>query len=185
MRSLTPALILALSACASPANSEEIQLPEGARVIPLEFGEMALRQCSRASPEGSEPFWHPTSSQVTVLERNLSEVLRDSQSENQAFIAAERAQFGEDARIAFDFANDPTAWSREYIGYTHDGRRYIYGNIAPEQAEDRRRLGHPMIICDGGPVFFGVEYDVESARVSRVAFNGAIGGPFLSPIIVE
>jgi hypothetical protein len=28
------------------------------------------------------------------------------------------------------------------------------------------------MICDGGHAFFGVEYDVEGRRVTRVDFNG-------------
>jgi hypothetical protein len=32
-----------------------------------------------------------------------------------------------------------------------------------------------MIVCDGGPQFFGAEYDVEAGRISHLAFNGSLG----------
>ena len=47
------------------------------------------------------------------------------------------------------------------------GRRFLYGNFYPRSADEvspdpdqwRRE---PVMVCDGGPAFFGVEYDVEA-----------------------
>ena len=30
----------------------------------------------------------------------------------------------------------------------------------------------PVVICDGGSAFFGVEYDVERGQITGMAFNG-------------
>ena len=45
----------------------------------------------------------------------------------------------------------------------------IYGNFAP--LEYRNDQG-AVIVCDGGPAFFGVEYDVERRQITGMAFNG-------------
>ena len=57
-----------------------------------------------------------------------------------------------------------------------DGRRFIYGNFFPieegiGQFDWRTK---PTRICDGGPVFFGVEFDVAAQRFTRIDFNGSI-----------
>jgi len=31
-----------------------------------------------------------------------------------------------------------------------------------------------MVICDGGPIMFGAEYDTETREFRSFAFNGAI-----------
>jgi hypothetical protein len=57
--------------------------------------------------------------------------------------------------------------------------RFIYGNfITKEAAGIGEPSGHESwretatSICDGGPVFFGVEYDVDAGKFSHLAFNG-------------
>ncbi|MBC6981350.1 hypothetical protein [Caulobacter sp. 17J80-11] len=54
-----------------------------------------------------------------------------------------------------------------------DGRRYVYANFFPPNASDaddwRTR---PIMVCDGGPWFFGAEYDVTAGRITQLAFNG-------------
>jgi hypothetical protein len=78
-----------------------------------------------------------------------------------------------------DWARAPRGWRRQYVGIVRQGRRFIYGNYfrhEPSQdaifGDDWRR--ESTRVCDGGPVFFGVEYDVEAQRFTHIAFNGAI-----------
>ncbi len=66
---------------------------------------------------------------------------------------------------------DLDAYSREYAAYLSDGRRKIYGNFAPLGIGIGNRRG-PVMVCDGGPAFFGVEYDVERREITGLAFNG-------------
>ena len=33
----------------------------------------------------------------------------------------------------------------------------------------------PTDVCDGGPVFFGAEYDTNSKTITHWAFNGPLG----------
>jgi hypothetical protein len=80
----------------------------------------------------------------------------------------------------FDWPNDPSLYARQYIGYYEDGRRMIYGNYYP--AQFRSDPGEPLVLCDGGYTLFGVEYDLDSRTVRRIAFDGSMGGPVLPPI---
>ena len=78
-----------------------------------------------------------------------------------------------------DWSGFPEGWRRQYIGLVRGGRRFVYGNFYPLEVDrhagnpDRWR-SEPVMVCDGGPVFFGVEYDVEANRVTHLAFNGIV-----------
>ena len=70
----------------------------------------------------------------------------------------------------------PGGYYRQYGGFVIGGRRVIYVQRRHRQRDrarpvDRRRLAHarPSIICDGGAITFGVEYDpaTRSSRTSR------------------
>ncbi len=72
--------------------------------------------------------------------------------------------------------NDPR-WQREVFGITRSGKRLIYANFVPADImPDQRHM--PTNVCDGGPAFFGVEFDPAAGQVTHIAFNGALGGPF-------
>ena len=61
------------------------------------------------------------------------------------------------------------------MGIVRNGRRYIYGNYFPRSDAGLVPLNDPtrlVLICDGGPAYFGVEYDVQRRRVTHLAFNG-------------
>ena len=68
----------------------------------------------------------------------------------------------------------PNGLARQYVGVVRDGRRFIYGNFFPRgMYSDNRWRESLIVICDGGPDFFGIEYDVERKEFSHLAFNGS------------
>lgn len=69
------------------------------------------------------------------------------------------------------FSDIPAAYHRQYMGFVRDGRRFIYGNFAPRELEPSAS-NQPIIVCDGGPQFFGVEYEPATRRFTLVSFNG-------------
>ena len=80
-----------------------------------------------------------------------------------------------------DWTRVPQGWRRQYVGIVRGGRRFIYGNFFPRR-EGELALGEPQwpdaeprIICDGGAIFFGVEYDFEAGKFTQIAFNGELG----------
>ena len=80
-----------------------------------------------------------------------------------------------------DWSRVPDGWRRQYVGIVRGGRLFIYGNFIPSGPEPGWLPGDfaltPALICDGGPPFFGVEYDVEARRFTHIAFNGALRPP--------
>jgi hypothetical protein len=119
-----------------------------------------LGQCSRATPPRGEASWQPSGDDIIALEAALPAALR-AQPPRSGLGALDRA---------------PAGWRRQYVGIVRGGRRFVYGSFLPADAS---RHGDPdrwrreaVIVCDGGPAFFGVEYDVEARRVTHVAYNG-------------
>lgn len=67
----------------------------------------------------------------------------------------------------------PRGWARQYVGVVRDGRRFIYGNFFPlDPTLDNRWREGLIVVCDGGPDYFGVEYDIDRKEFSHLAFNG-------------
>lgn len=121
---------------------------------------MAYQQCSRGTPAPGQDAWGPGAAEIARLEAALP-----------AALAAQRP--GE------DWSAFPQNWRRQYVGIVRDGRRYVYGNFYPRSVDDHaadsgRWRREPMLVCDGGPAFFGAEYDIEAGRISHLAFNGMI-----------
>jgi hypothetical protein len=134
----------------------------GYAVLPPDKASALLHQCSRSTVKPGESGWMPRARDIARLEARLP-----------AALAQEVA--GWDAAARAGLKNAPTGWYRQYVGIVRGGKRFIYGNFLPVGRDD---WGHwrvePMIVCDGGPAFFGTEYDVEKDEISDLAFNGSI-----------
>jgi hypothetical protein len=133
-------------------------LPAEAAILPDAAVPALLQQCSRSAPEAGEGTWQPTAADIAALEAALPAAL------------AERARP--------ETANAPQGWRRQYGGIVRGGRRFIYGNFTPQGPnldgpDPTRWRTSVQIVCDGGPSFFGVEYDVEARRFTHLAFNGS------------
>ena len=135
-------------------------LPDGAAVLPETAIPMMLSQCSRGVPEAGEEGWLPAPQDIRRLEAALPDAL------------AEQRPLARRADLTSLFQD----WMRQYVGIVRDGRRYIYGNywrgrgILHGLNVNWRTV--PLVVCDGGPTYFGVEYDVEAGRFTHFGFNG-------------
>lgn len=126
-----------------------------AAILPETMASRLLAQCSRPSPERGEDTWTPEWADIEALEANLA----------AALMASEEAG-------TFTDRQPPEGWARQYVGLIRNGRRFIYGNFLPKGVLQGRSPAELVIVCDGGPAMFGVEYDVDAGRFSHVAFNG-------------
>jgi hypothetical protein len=63
---------------------------------------------------------------------------------------------------------------RQYLGVVRGGRSFIYVNLfrLGKPSDDWR--SHAVVVCDGGPNFFGVEYDLSAGRFHHIGFNGSV-----------
>ena len=155
------ALALAAGACgATPA--EQAPVPDAhAAVLPGSAVTMMLEQCSRSTPASGEARWQPGGAEIAAVDT--------------AVVAALRAE----GRIQRDLAAFPSGWLRQFVGIVRGGRRFIYANYVLR--EGANPLGYseswrtePVIVCDGGPAYFGAEYDVDSGRITHLEFNGSV-----------
>ena len=122
-------------------------------------------QCSRSVPPAGEASWSPADADIRALEAALPAALTRLSD-------AERSEL----------TNVPVGWFRQYVGIVRGGRRFIYGNFMPasEQAQmadrhDDSWQTRALIVCDGGPRFFGVEFDVDAGAFTHVDTNGFLG----------
>ncbi|HMG48758.1 MAG TPA: hypothetical protein VK614_15025 [Allosphingosinicella sp.] len=156
-------LVLLLAAC-RPAGAA---LPPDAAVLPGSTVATMLRQCSRSAPTAGEATWQPGADDIAALEAALPPILLSRREIRVEHYSSEP-----------EWARFPQGWQRQYVGIVRGGRRYVYGNfysreLSAQAAGDRWRH-EPVLICDGGPYFFGAEYDVEARRFTHLAFNGAV-----------
>ena len=149
-------MLLALAAAGATAAAGG---PDAVAILPDSAREALMTQCSRPVPEPGEAGWAATEADVAAVEAALP-----------AALAAHRM------RDPPDWSRLETGWRRQYIGFVRGGRRLLYGNFFPREVGDEGAVGQwrvePVIVCDGGPAFFGVEYDVEAAGITALDFNG-------------
>jgi hypothetical protein len=159
------ALVLALAACTPPTgpsagDNSNSEANSGAFTAPYEIfaGDRALElteQCSRISPGPVESTWTPSASEISAMEPALLERVRQE-------LTTANAQ------------EDAAAYIRQYAGLVIGGRRVIYTHGFIERIDDPDEgwRTHARIICDGGPITFGVEYDPATRTFANFAFNG-------------
>ena len=146
------------------------KMPDGAEVLPGKFVDQMLQQCSRDAPEKGEGTWSPTAADIRRFERQAAVEIPKQLPSVDWSEAAER-------KILSEF---PDAFERQYVGIVRKGRKYIYGTFGPKEAfanlpRPRSPTERVDRVCDGGPVFFGAEQDVDAKRFTHWAFNGSVG----------
>ena len=183
MRRLAVVLLLAAASCGQPAatpssDSTSAALappvtpttapavpldPAMGAILPVEKAEALAKQCSRISPGPVTGTWAPTEPAIRELEAELG-------AEIERQLAATSAA-----------GSKPEAYYRQYAGLTIEGRQVIYVNgidkDAVERAPEAQRESwktNPVMICDGGTITFGVEYDPAAKTFANFAFNGAL-----------
>ena len=164
MRNAVPLCALLISA--GPASAAETGLnPADGAILAQDAGNGLLHQCSRGTPEHVTGGWNPAPLQIRELENRLP-----------AALALEARQRGPRYK-------QPAAFRRQYAGLLIGNRRIIYVNAFPHDTGDLAKAGppaarnfdrgrEPVIVCDGGPAFFGVEYDPAKKTFAHFEFNG-------------
>ena len=125
------------------------------------------RLCNRPAPGPADGTWTPDTDTIRKLESVLG-------TELQAAITLSSEQ--ERSRPASDYY-------RQYAPLVIAGKRIVYVNGLHRSTIERNpKLSWKTtasLACDGGILFFGAEYDVERAKLSKIIFNG--GGRGRSP----
>lgn len=166
---LAIAALLASAACAPnptepPSGAAQEQVAElwpadTRTVLTGDAARSLARQCSRVSPGPVEDVWTPSDAEIAAMEDAL--ILR---------VARELETAGE--------SPSPGGYYRQIAGFVVGGKRIIYVNGVRETAIERDAARsfdwhtQPVLICDGGSITFGVEYDPATQTFSNFAFNG-------------
>jgi hypothetical protein len=136
--------------------------PARGAVLPAEKAQTLAKQCSRISPGPVVGTWQPSLDDIKALEAGLGVELA--------------------TQLMPEDGAKPDDYYRQYAGLlVGGGRRIIYVNgihrSAVERAPEAQRESwktEPAIICDGGSITFGVEYDPVTRKFDKFAFNGRI-----------
>jgi len=157
-------LYSALLLLAGPVTAASLSSVDGV-ILPPDKSKALLNQCSRETPQDVTGIWSPADVQIRELERRLPAAL--------ALKAQERGPRYTRA----------TAFRLQYAGLLVRNRRIIYVNAFPPDVGNPAKEGtpaarvfdwhrEPVIVCDGGPAFFGVEFDPQQRTFSNFEFNG-------------
>jgi hypothetical protein len=159
--------LLTAAAVMTPALALPPLNPKDGAIFPEAKAKDLLNQCSRGAPGPVERTWAPSPVQIGELEARLPDALDN--------VLAKRGEYQNRSR---DFL-------RQYGGFVVGGRKIIYVNAFPRGLIDeergffaQRKRSLPdwhrdaRGVCDGGPAFFGVEYDPVTKTFSHFEFNG-------------
>lgn len=142
-------------------------------VFPAGRAELLTRQCSRAVPGKPEGTWDPSPAQINRLEMSLTNFIDIFFRRHFIDRAGARALV-------------PENYYRQYGGVTLGGRRFIYVNgfhrSHIELQQDLKKdmpdwpivnwQSDPVMVCDGGPSYFGALFNPDANLLVDVEFNG-------------
>lgn len=147
-------LLLAFVSWSCVAADES--LPDNCAILPLSQGPALILQCSRPAPKDVSDYWAPSSSQVIAIEKLLPDLIRKS---------------GLKVKLSGSY--------RQYMGVVSHGKKIIYLNSFPGSAlrpypSDKQVdwRNKPVIYCDGGDNFWGVEFDPGDNTFHDLKSNG-------------
>jgi hypothetical protein len=122
------------------------------------WAEDTFHQCSRGVPKTDGKYWLPTASEITELESDLTTML-ELRDRRGLSVPPKFRQF-----------------QRQYIGFTRNGVRLIYGNFSSIYDDKPWHhwslLERPTVVCDGGRGFWGVVYNPRNHEFEEPQFNG-------------
>lgn len=108
-----------------------------------------IKTCSRNAPEDVIGFWRPSDADVRKLE----------------------AKF--DSCLSHKSLEPLKRYNRQYTGLVRKGERVVYLNaVLKSDAGPGFKIDEPEMICDGGSVTFGVEFNPSNECFSSFEFNG-------------
>ena len=118
-------------------------------VLPTGEAQAVNRLCSRTGPK-VEGGWSPKARDIEALEARLGDI----KSERHGAIS------------------DPFRSYRQYVGIVVAGRRLIYVNAFPPQVSLKAWKTRLVSVCDGGPSFWGIQFDPADDKFFDLEMNG-------------
>jgi len=133
-------------------------IPDGAALaVSLAAFKDGFRMCSRSGPSWVTSYWEVSREDVQRVDTALLAYLGNAPGKTT-------------------LAYKPEKFVRQYAGFRRFGRQFIYVNAFPSDSlalskEDPSK--ELLIGCDGGDVFWGIEYEVKRGTFGGLETNGA------------
>ena len=124
-------------------------------VFPDDKARELTKQCSRNGPAHITGTWTPDTKQIAELVKGLVAALSKA-----------------DSPVDFK-VRDFSHLARQYGGLVDPAHKLIYVNAFTMRDINGDWRKRAVLVCDGGPAFFGVEYDPSVKTFSHFEFNGA------------
>jgi hypothetical protein len=123
-------------------------------VLTGQEAEKLVWHCSGDFRKGVGGYWTPSVTDLERLEGSLNKHLNS---------------FGSDlgARLL--------GYTRQYAGVVKGGRKLIFVNGFHQAFSDKMGVDlskKAVVLCDGGRMVYGLEYDVETQVIQNFVFNG-------------
>jgi hypothetical protein len=133
-------------------------IPDGVAVsLPIAAFKAGFGMCSRPGPSSVTSYWEVSQDDVQRVDQELLTYLRNASSKNT-------------------IAYRPEKFVRQYAGFRRGTHPFIYVNAFPsdELAHSDTDPSKTFLgACDGGDLFWGIEYDVGSGTFARLETNGS------------
>ena len=165
IRSLIQVCTIALLFC--EVEAQQFSLKDYTILNGIE-GEKLIKQCSRSSPENIEGFFKLSERDIDVVSEHFERIykLRSRQCCNAKGRVVRVGRVGNLEEYIFQFT-----------GVIIKEKKHLYIN-----AFDREELDFilkdydwhkiAVIICDGGPSYWGVLFNLEKKKFHKLAMNG-------------
>jgi hypothetical protein len=153
--------------------------PEQGAVLPLSEGQRLIDQCGRSTPRGVRSFWSPSDTVIAELEARLPQAIADSEVARKSHGWLSNGEYHRQYVGIVYWTGKRTiytnSFSRSYLESLNRARRQVAaGADLPIPDTVRWRLV-AIRVCDGGSLFWGVEYDHRSHTFGRVHANSSAG----------
>lgn len=136
--------------------STNFSFPDSGKfALTAKSGPPLFKQCSRSAPERIVEFWQPSAAEINELERLLIGNLAAREKRGTAIPPS-------------------SSYHRQYIGFTKNKIRFIYGNYYPSDLPFNSTKNKPLVMCDGGPLFWGIVFHIDTKQFDEPIFNGSI-----------
>ena len=152
-------LLAAGTASAVQIRLPDASIPDGVAVpVNLAAFKDGFRMCSRPGPSSVTSYFQVPRDDVQRVDRALLAYLRNAPSKTT-------------------IAYKPEKFVRQYAGFRRAKEHFIYINAFPSDHLARSKDDPSQVLsigCDGGDIFWGIEYDVQRGTFARLETNGGL-----------
>ncbi|MGZ5190206.1 MAG: hypothetical protein ACXWCZ_04245 [Flavisolibacter sp.] len=144
--------------CIAFSQTEDSYKPPNAVSLNATQGEDLMKQCSRSTPDVKK-FWNLTKTDSDLLEEYFNKLLSIRSKDGNRIINLRN-------------------YAYQYLGVTIGKKNFIYinafqlkANKSPEEVHPTWKTS-PVTACDGGSMFWGALFNLETKEFSQLTFNG-------------